>query len=149
MEIKNYIASHWRGEQGLLRTCLLNGFVFYGLYVIALGLLSVLVTYPFISSFAHHEAASGEVNRAASKILVDKIVLGVEIGTIPTTLVYMIWACVGIFRCGLRNLRDVANETRKRVGGAMALVLDAYLVYSTIQGMTSLIGLIASGGMPQ
>jgi len=134
--MKNYIISHWRGEQGLLRSCLLNGVVLFILFGIALGILSAVLTLPVIW-ISHTHAASPNPN--------NNMAFGIVIFTVPFTAIYMVWACVGIFRCGLRNVKDRATTTGKRIGGAAALLWAAYLAYSTVRGLANLVPYILAG----
>jgi len=134
--MKNYIISHWRGEQGLLRSCFLNGFVFFILFDIALGVLGAVITVPMFLIF-HGQSASHNLS--------NDIVFGFEVVSLPSTFIYMVWSCVGIFRCGLRNLKDRANAIGMRIGGGAALLYVAYIAYSTAHAVIDLVPHILAG----
>lgn len=89
----DYLSAHWQGKQGLLRSALLNGALLYFV------LVTVLVL----------------AGQAANNSVVTFIGLAVF-------LLWLVWAVVGIFRCGTRNALDRRNPARSRIGGVIAIV---------------------------
>jgi hypothetical protein len=92
--MRGYLLAHWQGRQSLLRSVLLNGALLY------LVLVVVLVV----------------VGQAA-----DNNSLFTLVGAM-IFLLWVIWAAVGIFRCGARNALDRANSIGSRIGGAIAII---------------------------
>jgi hypothetical protein len=90
----NYIVAHWQGRLGLLRSFLLNG-------VMILVLL-------FIAAAALSFGASDS-----------QIVICAWAGMF---VVWAIWACVGVFRCGARNVFDRTNGKARRIGALIAML---------------------------
>jgi hypothetical protein len=92
--MQKYMLAHWRGELGLLQSCLLNG---VAVYCLLLVLVFVII----------------KSGGADSQILV--------YAGAGVFLLWGIWAVVGIFRCGARNAFDRANTKIRRIGGAAAI----------------------------
>lgn len=88
-----YISAHWRGEQGILRSSLINGVLLY--VILVTGLVS-LSTGP-----------SGQLTVLAGLVVF---------------LLWLTWASVGILRCGARNALDRANAKISRLGGLVAII---------------------------
>ena len=91
--VRKYLLAHWRGEHGLLRSSLLNGALIYIIIFVALASLGQIMNN---SSFTF---------------------TGVAI-----FLLWSVWASVGIFRCGIRNIFDLGRKTSSRIGGAVAII---------------------------
>jgi putative DNA-invertase from lambdoid prophage Rac len=86
--MRNYIVDHWCGRLGLARFLFLNG--------VAISVLLIVVVGVIESRWPRPEF-----------IWVWLVVF----------VVWLIWACVGIFRCGARYLLDRENGVACRVGG--------------------------------
>jgi hypothetical protein len=74
-----YILAHWRGEQGLLRSTLLNSVIIY--FVLVLGLVVM-----------------GKVTNNQISVFTG----------LAVCLLFLIWAFVGMLRCGTRYAFDKA-----------------------------------------
>jgi peptidoglycan/LPS O-acetylase OafA/YrhL len=89
----HYVVTHWRGEQGLLRSTLFNGVLSYA--VVVLGVVGLGALFD---------------NR-----------IGAWCG-LATFSIWLVWAVVGIFRCGLRNVMHSGGKITSRIGGLLAIV---------------------------
>jgi hypothetical protein len=121
--IGQYILTHWRGEQSLLRSCLING--------VACGLLAgLLVSYAgrviwfAVGQYCAAEHAAfctaswaGLSFRAYVSLPFDTLV----------PLVWGVWAVVGIARAGRRVAFDPAKTSRQRGVGFAAIALAILL----------------------
>jgi hypothetical protein len=114
--MKNYIIQHWRGQQTLLRSCLLNGVVGY-LVAIILSVVVEVVTGDRSAMLTRHKTPN--VIDTASQLYV-----------LPFLISFEIWAFVGIWRCGLRNCRDRSAKLKQRLGGVLALGLATLILAS-------------------
>jgi hypothetical protein len=100
----NYISAHWQGRLGLSKSFFLNG---------------VLVLFFF---FAIAAALSfGRLRDSQLTIYVWAVLL----------LVWAIWACVGVFRCGLRNAFNGMNGKARRAGGIFVLAIVVVFAWFT------------------
>ena len=103
--MQKYILAHWRGELGLVKSSLLNGVAVYLALLLAGAALGLLAQYVFgdpVAAFFKSPVFIGAV----------MIVL----------LIFMLWALVGAFRCGVRNLLDCTNKVTSRIGGAAVMI---------------------------
>ena len=108
-----YIVTHWRGEQGLLRSCLLNGVALYFALSPVLAMLSGIGAYlAFNLGFLY-----GSLNDMENSIKFYAFFFWS-----PIALLVNIWACVGMVRCGLRNESDRTNNAGQRIGGVIAVL---------------------------
>src|SRR5664279_606065 len=99
----HYITTHWRGEQGLLRSTLINGIMAYAVLTLGFGGLGTAFN----------------IGR-----------VGVYVG-LAVFLIWMVWAAVGILRCGLRNVLHSGDKIVPKIGGLLASVaLCAFLYLS-------------------
>jgi hypothetical protein len=118
----NYILAHWRGEQGLLKSCLLNGFIFPSVAVIAVVYAGLVAEAEYFAwRFVSHRELVANPTKAGA--------YGAT-ACFLTSLPVCLWAVVGVFRCGLRNVRNSANTTNRRIGGAIALLFGLWLTAS-------------------
>jgi hypothetical protein len=106
----NYITTHWRGQQGLLRSTLINGVLAY--------LVLIIISVGLGSAF--------QITGAAVLVVVAII------------LVWMVWAAVGIVRCGLRNALDSNSRTAPRIGGVIAIAGVLAIAYFTTKDLVHL-----------
>jgi hypothetical protein len=106
--VMRYIATHWRGEQGLLRSTLVNGILAY--VVLTLGLVGL------------GAALNG---------------VGVYVG-LAAFLIWMVWATVGILRCGLRNALHPGGKIIPRVGGLVASIGVCVVLYLAAKDLVHL-----------
>jgi hypothetical protein len=91
-----YVASHWRGDQGLARSCLIN------------GLLGYLVTSVAVLVFGWVLAP-----------------IGTELATIAGLTLYFAWlgwASVGIVRCASRRLLSRREPLVRRSMAVIAML---------------------------
>jgi hypothetical protein len=119
--MRNIIKSHWRGDDGFWQTCLLNVVVGILLAFIASCLLVVvgaLVAQAFPSSL--------------------KIIIPILCAVIPF-IAYSVWLNVGVFRYGLRVLRDKKGTTLQKAGGVTAILLMVYYVIQLAVGVCYMI----------
>jgi hypothetical protein len=130
-----YIVAHWRGQQGLIRTCLLNG--------IALSILIVVVTSVGVIAGSYITVMMGGV-RGTEEQMADAMVFRSELVFVPLVLIIRTWQCVGTFRCGLRNLCGRTNPIAMKFGGVAALVLGVELGYLDILAVKKLVGLFSA-----
>jgi hypothetical protein len=96
----NYIVMHWRGQQGLLRSVLLN------------GVLTYLVMVALLVSLGTAFKPSG----------------GIFVG-LGLFLIWEVWAAVGIFHCAMRYAFDRDRGTVERVGGLISILGVAAVAY--------------------
>jgi len=115
--MKNYIIQHWRGQQSLLRSCLLNGVVGYLVLSIILSVVVVVVTGDPTGMLTGH--ATPNITNTAGQLYI-----------LPFLIPFEIWALVGIWRCGLRNLLDRSAKLKQRFGGMLALGLATLILAS-------------------
>jgi len=87
-----YIVAHWRGRLGLLRSALLNGVAAYFLLVATVLMVSRV---------------------SNSQIL--------AYGMAGVFVLWIIWAGVGILRCGTSNAFDNTKPMARRIGGLAAI----------------------------
>ncbi len=107
--VGKYILAYWRGEQGLLKSFLINGVLIY--FILVARLVSL-----------------GQVANSAVLTFV-----GVAI-----FVFWMIWACVGNFRCGIRNTLNQANHWRSRLGGVIVVISVLLVAFFSIKEMESI-----------
>jgi hypothetical protein len=106
-----YIFAHWRGEQSLARSCLINGGVFgvvtYALtMIVQIGLAFLILT---------------PIGRNMS--LMGWLIYVFWPFRILVPLVWAVWACVGIFRCAFREIRERSKARTGKLGAAAAMVV--------------------------
>jgi hypothetical protein len=115
--MKKYIIQHWRGQQSLFRSCLLNGVVGYLVLSIILSVAVVVVT--------------GDPTGMLTGRGIPNITNTVgQLYILPFLMPFEIWALVGIWRCGLRNMQDRSAKLKQRLGGMLALGL-ATLIFAS------------------
>jgi hypothetical protein len=110
----NYVRTHWRGEQGLARSFLLNGLLAY--LVLALGLGSL-----------------GEMNVVPPNSIV------MYVGLIAFG-VWFVWALVGMVRCGFKNTFNPTNNVCRKIGGVSIVVCVLLIVFFTGKDVIHLTG---------
>ena len=109
----HYIATHWRGEQGLLRSTLVNGVLGY-----------LLVILGFIGLASAFKIGAG---------------IGVVAGLCITVMaLWGVWATVGIFRCGLRNILHSGKRLIPKIGGILANIGLCVVWYFVAQDLAHL-----------
>jgi hypothetical protein len=101
----NYIVDHWRGRFGLLRSSLLNGVAIY--LVLTLGGAGVGMLLKSVVGASRFDMLAG------SPVAV--------FGVLAVFILWLLWAVVGVFRCGVRNAFDTANTKARRIGGVAAI----------------------------
>jgi hypothetical protein len=114
--MRKYLLSHWRGQQGLLQSCLLNG-----------GVLYFLVNQAWIYVvFSMMVLALPWERHDPGPLMARSFAVG--------ALLYMVWACTGIFRCAARNAFNQMNTKARRIGGvgaiAWGIVIALYTLWS-------------------
>jgi len=124
--MRQYIHSHWRGEQGLLKSCLLNGFIFPSVAVIAVLVLGLVVEAAYLWIASGFGAYVFDANPA-------KIGAYGGMACVLAVMPIFLWAAVGVLRCGVRNVRNSANTTNRRIGGAIALLFGVWLTASMLR----------------
>lgn len=110
--MRRYILTHWRGEQELLVSSLINGILIYVVLVASLVSIGQLVS---------------------SRVF--------TFGGIVVFVLWMIWAAVGNFRCGIRNALAQANGWGARLGGVIVVVGVLLVGFFSIKDVTLLLGL--------
>jgi hypothetical protein len=105
----SYILTHWRGEQGLLRSTMLNGVLAY------LVMITVLVS------------LGTAINLSG----------GIYVG-LGAFVIWEVWAAVGIFRCGIRNVLERNRGVIPRIGGVLAILGVVAVVFYTADDMKHL-----------
>jgi hypothetical protein len=114
--MRRYFLAHWRGEQGLLRSCLLNGCV-----------LNYGMTFGLILLFMLSAGAASSVGKAP-------VVWAMACAEVVAMWSWTIWASVGIVRCGIKNARNPTNKTAQRVGGVVAIIWALCIVVFMFTG---------------
>jgi hypothetical protein len=110
-----YIVAHWRGEQGLLKSCLLNGVV--GYLILACTYMGVFFTVVFATANRWSSDDPGRVYDHSWTVI---------------SLIYMLWACVGIIRCGSRYLLEPGADRTRRIQGIVGITWAAAIAVYTI-----------------
>lgn len=113
--MRKYILAHWRGELGLLRSCFVNGVAVYLVLILGgagLGMLLKSVV-----------GASRFDMLAGTPVTV--------FGVLAVFVLWLLWAVVGILRCGTRNAIDRSNTTARRIGGTAAVAATLFLAFLT------------------
>ena len=105
----SYALTHWRGQQGLAGSALLNGLLAYVILVVALSSLGTVTSSPTL-----------------------------VFGGLAVFLVWLVWAGVGIFRCGTRNALDRNNKVFSRIGGVIAISTTILVAYFSIADLNKL-----------
>jgi hypothetical protein len=105
-----YILAHWRGQLGLLRSYLLNG--------VAIFVVLLLVS----------AAALEFLPRSGPEQIF--IYAWLVLFT-----VWAVWACVGIFRCGVRYTFARQNGIVRRLGGLIAMATVIVYVWFVSQDL--------------
>lgn len=105
----NYIVTHWRGQQSLLISVLVNGL---GAYIVLVLLLATLGGIVAGQSFQY---------------------LGIGI-----FCAWFIWATVGIVRCALRAMFNRQSMLWQKIGGGAALLGVMVVTISTIRDIIRL-----------
>jgi hypothetical protein len=104
--MKHYIVAHWRGEQSLARSFLVNGL---------LGFIVVPLVF----------VALGYVIRAEAFVYVGFCLI----------LVWLVWAAVGIVRCAIAIFRR-PSSLLLRFAAALVMILTAVALYGLTEGLT-------------
>lgn len=105
-----YVLTHWQGRQSLPRSALINGLLLYLLLVLGLVVIGQLSN--------------------NNQVVITLGFFGF--------LLWMIWALVGVFRCGIRVTLDRGKPARARVGGTVAIVGVAVVMAGTINDLIHL-----------
>ena len=112
----SYLLEHWRGEHGLLRSCLFNGLILN--FLILGGEIGILALYVVMSG--------GQLQQP------QEYYHSVGLTWEAVWVCVGIWACVGIFRCGVRHARDRTNTNIHRVKGVMAIAWSGAVAIETV-----------------
>jgi hypothetical protein len=116
LNMHKYILAHWRGEQSLLRSCLVNGVAVGFGVVVLVGLAGVGLWY----AVAHYCAVSDARFCTAGWSRFYFMAYIKDPFTTLTPLIWAVWACVGIFRCGRRVGFKEQNTRARKIGGVTA-----------------------------
>lgn len=112
MNLLRYVLSHWRGEQGLVKSVLLNGVAFYLIFALPLG------------------SVGSMINGKA-----------VIFAGVAAFAMWLVWASVGVLRCGTRYLCDRTKGASSRIGGAAAIFGVLAVAWFTAKDLIHLSGL--------
>jgi hypothetical protein len=110
MIVRDYIAAHWRGEQSLAKSVLLNGLLGYVLFVAALA--------------------------AGSQIVTSQV--GVYIG-MAVFLAWLAWALVGIARCSIKILPAHDSSITMKSFAIASLIGVIVVLFLTIRDLIGLL----------
>jgi hypothetical protein len=115
----HYIVAHWRGRLGLLRSCFVNGIAVY---------LALLLGGAGLGMFL-----KSVIGASRFDMLVGSPVA--VFGVLAVFAVWLLWAGVGIFRCGTRNAIDRSNTMTRRMGGVVAVATALFVAFLTAKDM--------------
>jgi hypothetical protein len=118
--LRGYILAHWRGEQSLLRSCLVNGLVIGSAWNFCAGFSGPMLLHGAVHYCNVSGAAICKVEWSRQDY--EAYVLAPLVTLLP--LPWAVWAYVGIFRAGRRAAFDGSkSRQQRRVGfAAMATV---------------------------
>ena len=108
--MRNYIIDHWCGRLGLALSLFINGVAISVLLVVVAGVIEGSLPRP------HPE----------QEFLWPWLVV---------FAVWLVWACVGIFRCGARYLLEREYGVVRRVGGLAAIAVVVVYVWVVGQNL--------------
>lgn len=120
--MRRYIIAHWRGELGLARSFILNGIVLYLLLVVGGGAVGLFIEHLSPRTF-------GILNGSQPVVF----------ALLAAFMACMVWACVGILRCGVRYVFDRSKLPAYRLGGMIAVVGVLLVAYFTAEDLYNLI----------
>jgi hypothetical protein len=99
-----YILAHWRGEHGFLRSCLWNGLV-----------LNILIFGEGVGFYTIVYTLMKMIDRAPMDYRTVCLIWAILWASVGT------WACVGIFRYGIKQIFDRTNTNVQRITGTIAI----------------------------
>jgi hypothetical protein len=115
------LVRHWRGEEGLIQSCLVNGgfvglmvkgwsiFLASALSIALIGGIPITFLIPYALVLQVRLKNFGEGALCANVLV------------LPFA-VWAVWACVGAFRAGLRNASGKGNSRTRQFAGRVAVV---------------------------
>jgi hypothetical protein len=123
MKLGKYISEHWRGNQSLARSCLVNGVLLGIAAYMAVAIMGAVIGRGYISWCRSH------TDYCAGHMMDFVFYIAFPFRTFPRAI-WAVWATVGMFRCGVRNwVHSSAAKARLSGGGAViaAVILAVWM----------------------